>query len=91
MRKQEIVSFKADKQLVDALNLIPNRSEFIRNAILRSMDNICPLCQGTGLLSPKQKEHWKDIQNHHRMVRCGDCHEVYLECDWTEHREHADL
>ncbi|MGC9313522.1 MAG: ribbon-helix-helix domain-containing protein [Sediminispirochaetaceae bacterium] len=81
MRKQEIISFKADQQLVEALNRIPNRSEFIRNAILRSMENICPLCQGTGILTPNQLEHWNEFESHHKLVKCDDCDEVYLECD----------
>jgi len=81
MRKQEIISFKADQQLVAALNRIPNRSEFIRNAVLRAMDNICPLCQGTGILTPSQQEHWAMFEKHHSIVKCDECKEVYLSCD----------
>jgi len=88
MRKQEIISFKADQQLVEALNRIPNRSEFIRNAILSSMQNICPLCQGTGLLTPNQMSHWKEFEAHHKIVKCEECDEVYLECDNTEKETH---
>lgn len=81
MRKQEIISFKADQQLVEALNRIPNRSEYIRNAILRSMENICPLCQGTGILTPNQLDHWNEFEHNHKIVKCADCDEVYLECE----------
>ena len=81
MKKHEIISFKADQQLVEALKGIPNRSEFIRNAVLRAMDNICPLCQGTGILTPSQQEHWKEFTAHHKVVKCNDCEETYLACD----------
>ncbi|HDQ14394.1 MAG TPA: CopG family transcriptional regulator [Sediminispirochaeta sp.] len=80
MRKQEIISFKADQRLVEALNKIPNRSEFIRAAVLRAMDNICPLCQGTGILTPSQQEHWHEFE-HHSIVTCQECKETYISCD----------
>ncbi len=81
MRKQEIISFKADRQLVAALNNIPNRSEFIRTAVLRAMDNICPLCQGTGTLTPSQQAHWSKFEEHHSIVKCEACKESYIACD----------
>lgn len=81
MKKHEIISFKADQQLVEALTHIPNRSEFIRNAVLRAMDNICPLCQGTGILTPNQKEHWNEFNEHHKIVKCDECDEIYISCD----------
>jgi hypothetical protein len=46
--KQEVITFKADESLLAALRGIPNRSEFIRTAILSSLDKICPTCKGTG-------------------------------------------
>ena len=81
MKKQEIISFKADERLVEELNRIPNRSEFIRNAILLAMQNTCPLCQGTGLLTPSQMQHWNAFTRHHAAVTCNECKETYLSCD----------
>lgn len=89
MKKHEIISFKADGQLVEALNHIPNRSEFIRNAVLRAMDNLCPLCQGTGILTPSQKEHWSQFAEHHKIVKCDECDEIYLSCDHNATEGHA--
>ena len=40
-RKQEIVTFKVDEPLLKAMNGIPNRSEFIRAAILSALDSVC--------------------------------------------------
>ncbi len=79
-RKQEIITFKVDDALWDAMQGIPNRSEFIRAAILRALDNACPLCRGTGSLTPDQRRHWERFAETHRVKECGDCHAVHLVC-----------
>ena len=81
MKKEEIISFKADSRLVEELRRIPNRSEFIRSAIMQALDNTCPLCQGTGLLTPSQMQHWQEFNRHHSAVTCNECKETYLSCD----------
>ena len=78
--KQEIVTFKVDSSLLDLLKGLPNRSEFIRRAILSSLENVCPLCQGSGVLSPDQKQHWDTFRTDHELAQCDDCHEVHLVC-----------
>jgi hypothetical protein len=75
-----IVTFKADPSLLEALQGIENRSEFIRAALLSALDNICPLCKGRGLLTPNQKEHWASLAADHSLEECDDCHEFYLVC-----------
>ncbi len=52
--KQQIITFKAEEALVEAMGDIPNRSEFIRSAILAALEGVCPLCHGTGVLSTHQ-------------------------------------
>ncbi|NLC70984.1 MAG: CopG family transcriptional regulator [Desulfuromonadaceae bacterium] len=79
-KKQEIISFKADSTLKSALTGIPNRSEFIRDAILSALDNACPLCHGTGILSPSQKEHMTKFLTSHTLEKCQDCQEVIFRC-----------
>jgi hypothetical protein len=78
--KQEIVTFKVDSSLLDVLRELPNRSEFIRRAILNALDNVCPLCQGSGVLSPNQKKHWDKFSADHALAECNDCHEIHLVC-----------
>ena len=78
--KERIVTFKADEALVGALRAIPNRSEFIRSAILAALDNSCPLCLGTGLLTPEQKTHWNTFAADHAVQECTQCHEWHLVC-----------
>jgi metal-responsive CopG/Arc/MetJ family transcriptional regulator len=76
----EIITFKADEALLDALRGVHNRSEFIRSAILAALDSACPLCKGTGVLTPNQKEHWELFSREHRLEECGTCHEMHLIC-----------
>ena len=40
-----------------------------------------PLCQGLGILSPDQKQHWQDFSEHHGITECGTCGSVHLVCD----------
>ena len=78
--KNEIVSFKVDGSLAEVIQRLPNKSEFIRQAILSALANTCPLCQGTGSLSPEQKRHWEAFASHHVIEQCNDCHAVHIHC-----------
>ena len=80
-RKNEIITFKADDALLEALRGIRNRSEFIRAAVLAALESNCPMCGGSGILSPKQREHWQEFAVHHELHECEECHEVHLVCD----------
>jgi hypothetical protein len=79
-RKQEIITFKVDEPLRKAMSGIPNRSEFIRAAILSALDSVCPLCKGSGILTPDQRTHWVQFTEHHALAECEDCHAVHLVC-----------
>jgi hypothetical protein len=83
-QKESVITFKADTSLLDALRTIPNRSEFIRSAILTALANHCPLCRGTGVLTPNQKKHWEEFARQHPLRECDDCHEVHLVCTQDE-------
>ena len=78
--KTAVVSFKADAALLDAMRGVTNRSEFIRTAILAALDSTCPLCSGTGTLTPNQMRHWNDLATDHSVEECKDCREVRLVC-----------
>lgn len=80
-KRQEIITFKADESLLEAMSAIPNRSEFIRNAILQALKGTCPLCCGTGILTPEQRAHWDRFAEHHPLEECEECHAVHLVCD----------
>jgi hypothetical protein len=78
--KPSIVTFKVEPSLMESLRGIPNRSAFIRTAILAALDNMCPLCQGTGILTPEQKSHWDTFAADHAVRECDKCHEWHLVC-----------
>ena len=78
--KKEVITFKVDSTLSEAIKGVPNRSDFIRNAIRAALDGSCPVCRGTGLLTPKQKKHWGDFLQSHSLEECEDCHEIHLVC-----------
>lgn len=79
--KTDLVTFKVEHSLAQLIDRLPNKSEFIRRALLGALENTCPLCQGSGVLTPEQAEHWKGFTAHHRVERCGDCKAVYLSCE----------
>ena len=79
--KQQIITFKADDSIVSAMEGITNRSEFIRAAILAALDGVCPLCRGSGVLNPKQRQHWLEFNQTHAVEMCGHCHELRFVCN----------
>lgn len=79
-QKAGIITFKADDALAAALRGLPNRSEFIRGAVLSALANACPLCRGTGVFTPDQKKHWDTFAEAHAVAECDDCHAVHLVC-----------
>ena len=46
---KQIVAFKVEPELAALLDAMPNKSEFIRNAVARQLSTACPLCRGTGI------------------------------------------
>ncbi len=78
--KQEIITFKADASLLEAMKGIPNRSEFIRNAVLASLKSVCPICNGTGIITPYQKTHLDRFLMDHPLEECSECNELYFIC-----------
>ncbi len=83
-KKEGTITFKADEELTEAMAGIPNRSEFIRAAILAALDSTCPLCRGTGILTPTQKLHWERFSKNHTVEECESCHAYHLVCGAAE-------
>jgi hypothetical protein len=84
--KTEIITFKVDDALLGAMEGIPNRSEFIRFAVLQALDSACPLCKGTGIMTPNQKSHWDSFAADHPIKECEDCHELHLICSHSSEK-----
>lgn len=79
-KKQTIVTFKADSDLFDKIKDMPNRSKFIRDAVFRELNAICPLCDGKGVLEPAQKKHWDTFSISHPLTRCAHCDSMFFSC-----------
>lgn len=79
--KDEVITFKVEPRLAEILKGMPNRSQFIRSAIMASLGHVCPLCQGLGILSTDQKHHWQEFCEHHGIRKCPECGSVVLVCD----------
>jgi len=79
-KKSEIITFKANHSLLEAIKGVENRSQFIREAVFAALENICPLCKGTGILTVNQMRHWDTFAEDHSMRECSNCHEVHLVC-----------
>jgi hypothetical protein len=78
--KNEVITFKVDTELREAMKGIPNRSAFIRNAVLAAVESACPVCKGTGVFTLNQRKHWGVFLKNHSLSECKDCHEIHLIC-----------
>jgi transcription elongation factor Elf1 len=47
-RKSVVVTFRVDAHLAEALDRIPDKSAFIREALQSSLHETCPACNGVG-------------------------------------------
>jgi len=88
-QKSEVITFKVDEALSEELKNIPNRSAFIRAAVTTALASTCPLCQGSGFLTPSQKEHWESFSRDHQVKKCRQCHEMYLICSHVDKKTAA--
>ena len=75
--KQTVVSFRVDQHLAEVLNSLPDKSAFIRDAILRRFYTTCPFCQGRGVL-PQMILNWLLTQiPEYDALECTCCHYNY--------------
>src|SRR5262245_42730144 len=73
--KTAVVAFKVEAELADILNELPNKSAFIRRAIVAQLSMACPVCGGTGVLPKGLHDHFARVLpslNHLSCEGCGD-------------------
>lgn len=87
-KRSDIITFKVDKELNEVLQRMPNRSNFIRSAILSALRGTCPLCHGTGVLNMSQSRHWDSFMENHAVEECGICNETHLVCTQQPQNDH---
>ena len=71
--KSTIVAFKVEDELAEFLDNLPNKSEFIRKAILAQFGMTCPLCVGSGVVPRGVHDHYKPIIDGHNKRACEKC------------------
>jgi hypothetical protein len=78
-RKTAVVAFKVEEELARILNGLPNKSEFIRQAIASHLNMACPLCRGTGVLSKSLHDYYSSVLPKVTQKDCESCgHTVSL-------------
>ncbi|QEL19025.1 hypothetical protein [Limnoglobus roseus] len=71
--KSQIVAFKVEEELAEFLDNLPNKSDFIRKAILAQFGMTCPLCVGTGVVARGVHDHFKPVIEHQNQKPCEKC------------------
>ncbi len=71
--KSQIVAFKVEDDLADFLDKLPNKSEFIRKAILAQFGMTCPLCTGTGVVDKGVHDHYVPVISATNTHPCEKC------------------
>lgn len=71
--KTKVVAFKVEEDLASFLDSLPNKSEFIRRAILEQFGMTCPLCTGSGVVARGVGEHYTPVLNGNNEVVCQMC------------------
>jgi hypothetical protein len=71
--KTAVVAFKVETELAEILNQLPNKSAFIRKAIVSQLDMACPLCGGAGMLPKGLHDHYAPIISKLNSKSCEEC------------------
>ncbi len=73
--KSQIVAFKVEEDLAEFLNKLPNKSAFIRKAIVAQLGMACPLCTGAGVVPKGIHDHYSPILAKNDARKCDICGE----------------
>src|SRR4051812_22334228 len=71
--KSQVVAFKVEEELAEFLNKLPNKSAFIRKAIVAQLGMACPLCAGAGVVPRGIHEHYAPVLAKNNTRKCDIC------------------
>jgi len=71
--KTTMVAFKIEAELAELLSRLPNKSEFIRKAIMAQLGTTCPLCNGKGEVARFVHDHYFPLIQAARSRNCAAC------------------
>jgi len=71
--KTKVVAFKAEEELAELLDKLPNKSAFIRKAIVAQLGMECPLCNGKGVVPRGVHDHYAKLLTQFNSRHCDGC------------------
>lgn len=71
--KPAVVAFKVEEELAEILNKLPNKSAFIRKAIVAHLGLTCPLCNGHGVVPRGLHDHYASLVQKYNARPCEKC------------------
>jgi hypothetical protein len=71
--KQRVVTFKVEEDVARFLDGMPNKSDFIRKALLAALLEPCPVCNGKGSVPRSLRHDLEVIFRKQEFVPCSFC------------------
>ncbi|MCG3135001.1 MAG: hypothetical protein HMLKMBBP_02494 [Planctomycetes bacterium] len=71
--KSVVVTFRVDSHLAEALDRIPDKSAFIREALVNRLHEPCPACNGTGRVDCDAAEWLAGVLRENGATNCECC------------------
>jgi len=71
--KSVVVTFRVDRHLAEALDRLPDKSAFIRDALRRSFHESCPACGGEGRVDCEAAGWLRGVLEKERARNCECC------------------
>src|SRR3569832_2692358 len=70
---QRVVTFKVEEEVAAFLDAMPNKSDFIRKALLSALLEPCPICNGKGSVPRSLRHDLERIFRKQEFVPCSFC------------------
>jgi hypothetical protein len=71
--KSVVVTFRVDAHLAEALERLPDKSQFIRTAIKSAFHETCPACGGEGRVDSDASKWLTEVLKKNGARRCQCC------------------
>lgn len=75
--KSVVVTFRVDAHLAEALERIPDKSAFIREALQQSLHETCPACNGVGRVDCEAAAWLRTVLSEVGARNCACCGTAY--------------
>jgi len=71
--KHRVVTFKVEEDVATFLDGMPNKSEFIRRALLSAFMEPCPVCNGKGSVPRSLRHDLEAVFKQQEFIPCNFC------------------